>query len=162
MCIRDSPKDALKLVSALGLKNVNLGNYHNRKAEHTARDVYKRQGEKSSLGTASKNFIGLPPYSTDICFLFYYCTLFPLTKQDAKPPQLPATETRAACCVLCVFSAFSDSHTITHGSNPDEESQIIRNSSGLSFYFPIFLGDTIYCCASVAFSYNSPFFQHFL
>ena len=30
------------------------------------------------------------------------------------------------------FSAFSDSHTITHGSNPGEESQIIRNSSGLS------------------------------
>ena len=34
--LTDNPKDALKLVSALGLKNVNMGKYHNRKAEHTA------------------------------------------------------------------------------------------------------------------------------
>ncbi len=33
--LTDTPKDALKLVNALRLKDVNLGNYHNRKAEKT-------------------------------------------------------------------------------------------------------------------------------
>mgnify|MGYP000843066863 CR=1 FL=1 len=50
--LTDNPKDALKLVSALGLKNVNLGNYHNRKAEHTA-----------SVSTVSYTHLTLPTTS---------------------------------------------------------------------------------------------------
>lgn len=34
--LTDNPGDALKLVKALNIQNVNLGNYHNRKAEKTA------------------------------------------------------------------------------------------------------------------------------
>lgn len=48
--LTDNPKDALKLVSALGLKNVNLGNYHNRKAEHTASVSMYVQLDRDDLG----------------------------------------------------------------------------------------------------------------
>ena len=40
----------MKLVSALGLKNVNLGNYHNRKAEHTASVSMYVQLDRDDLG----------------------------------------------------------------------------------------------------------------
>ena len=66
-------------------------------------------GEKSSLGTASKNFIGLPPYSTDIRFLFYYCNLFPLTKQDAKSSWPPLQKPRAF--IFFVLSDFISGET---------------------------------------------------
>ena len=48
--LTDIPKVALKLVSALGLKNVNLGNYHNRKAEHTASVSMYVQLDRDDLG----------------------------------------------------------------------------------------------------------------
>ncbi|MFR6308268.1 MAG: hypothetical protein ACLUNK_07825, partial [Mediterraneibacter faecis] len=66
-------------------------------------------GEKSSLGTASKNFIGLSPYSTDIRFLFYYCNLFPLTKQDAKSSWPPLQKPRAF--IFFVLSDFISGET---------------------------------------------------
>ena len=48
--LTENPTDALKLVSALGLKNVNLGNYHNRKAEHTASVSMYVQLDRDDLG----------------------------------------------------------------------------------------------------------------
>lgn len=53
--LTDNPKDALKLVSALGLKNVNLGNYHNRKAEHTASVSMYVQLDRDDLGALRRS-----------------------------------------------------------------------------------------------------------
>ncbi len=55
----------------------------------------KPAARKVRLEPLQKNFIGLPPYSTDIRFLFYYCNLFPLTKQDAKSSWPPLQKPRA-------------------------------------------------------------------
>ena len=58
--LTDNPKDALKLVSALGLKNVNLGNYHNRKAEHTASVSMYVQLDRDDLGALKAYVQSLP------------------------------------------------------------------------------------------------------